>query len=93
VRFLVVTRPRAGVEPARDIAPHAAAELATLATLRASGLLVEAYSPGGPGAVLIFEGTRAEVDDALEALPLVREQLIESEVTPLTPFPGFGSDA
>lgn len=29
------------------------------------GLLLEAYSPGGPGAVLIFDGDRHDVDLAL----------------------------
>jgi len=50
------------------------------------GLLLEAYSPGGPGAILIFDGEREEVDHALGRLPLLRDGLIEAEITELHPF-------
>jgi len=58
MKTLVICRPRPGVLPA-DIARHAAAEMAGLAALKADGLLVEAYSPGGPGAILVFPGEPA----------------------------------
>jgi hypothetical protein len=52
--------------------------------------LVEGYSPGGPGAVLIFEGERDDVDRAIEALPLIRDGIVEAEVTELRPFQALG---
>ena len=57
MRFLVVCRARPGVTR-EQIAPHGPEEMAALHSLKAAGGLLEAYSPGGPGAVLIFEGER-----------------------------------
>ena len=88
MRILVICRPRPGVTR-DDIAPHAAAELAELARLRAEGLLAEAWSPGGPGAVLIFEAEREAVTAAVAALPLRAAGLIGAEIIELHPFP-FG---
>jgi hypothetical protein len=73
----------------REIAEHAPAEMAALKGLTAEGLLVGAYSPGGPGAVLIFEAERAAVEQATSALPLVRTRLIDTEIIELHPFPGL----
>jgi hypothetical protein len=50
------------------------------------GLLLEAYSPGGPGAILIFDGECEEVDHALGRMPLLRDGLTEAEITELHPF-------
>jgi hypothetical protein len=86
--MLVVCRPGQNVTPGQ-IAAHAAAEMAALRQLRAAGSLLEAYSPGGPGAILIFDGDRAGVARALESLPLLREGLIEAEVIELHPFAGL----
>jgi hypothetical protein len=88
VKVLVIRRPRPGVQPG-DIAAHAAAEMAALKELQADGALAAAYSPGGPGAVLIFEASRAAVETALAGLPLAREGLIDTEVIELHPFPGL----
>ena len=88
MRILVICRPRPGVTR-DDIAPHAAAELAELARLRAEGLLAEAWSPGGPGAVLIFEADREAVTAAVAALPLRAAGLIGAEIIELHPLP-FG---
>jgi hypothetical protein len=77
------------VDPAREIAPHAAAEMAVLKRLQGNGSLVEAYSPGGPGAVLIFDDANGPIGEALAALPLVRRGLIDTEIITLHPFPGF----
>jgi len=90
MKTLVICRPRPGVLPA-DIARHAPAEMAGLAALKADGLLVEAYSPGGPGAILVFQASRPEAEDALAALPLVAAELIEAEIIELHPFPGLSS--
>jgi hypothetical protein len=88
VKVLVICRPRAGVDPAREIAPGAE-EMAAVERLRGSGSLLEAYSPGGPGAVLIFGGAHIPVDEALAALPLAEHGLIDTEIINLHPFPGF----
>ena len=88
MRFLVLCRPRPGVTR-EQIAPHGPDEMAALQALKAGGGLLEAYSPGGPGAVLIFAGERPSVDAALASLPLVEAELIEAEVIELHPFPGF----
>jgi hypothetical protein len=88
VRFLVFCRAKPGVTR-EQIAPHGPEEMAALHSLRAAGGLLEAYSPGGPGAVLIFEGGRPSVDEAIASLPLIQAELIEAEVTELHPFPGF----
>ncbi len=88
MRFLVLCRAKPGVTR-EQIAPHGPEELAALQSLKAGGGLREAYSPGGPGAVLIFEGERPSVDAAIASLPLIGAELIEAEVTELHPFPGF----
>jgi hypothetical protein len=88
VKFLVLCRPRPGVDRSQ-IAPHAGEEMAALRSLRADGGLREAYSPGGPGAVLIFDSERASVELAVASLPLMRAVLIEAEIIELQPFPGM----
>lgn len=60
--------------------------------MRSRGLLREAYSPGGPGAVLMFEGTRDEVDRALGELPMMRANVIQATVTELQPFAALQGD-
>ncbi len=62
-------------------------EMAALRTLRDAGLLAGAFSPGGPGAVLIFDCSLEEVESALQDLSLVREELVDTEVIELHPFP------
>jgi hypothetical protein len=91
VRILIICRPREGV--GRDqIAPHAPAELAALARLKADGVLLEAYSPGGPGAILVVSDEQTTVESLLASLPLVREGLIETEVIELHPFAGLAPE-
>ena len=63
--------------------------MAALKRLHADGSLVEAYSPGGPGTVLIFDDSHAPVDRALASLPLVQEGLIETEIINLHPLAGL----
>jgi hypothetical protein len=88
VKVLVICAPRPGVQPG-DIAAHAAAEMAALKELQADGTLTGAYSPGGPGAVLIFEAGRPAVETALAGLPMVLDGLIDTEIIELHPFPGL----
>lgn len=85
MKTLVICRPAAGVGR-EQIAPHAAAELAVLRALKDRGVLAEAYSPGGPGAVLVFETGDGEVDKLISLLPLHQQGLIEVEKIQLQPF-------
>jgi hypothetical protein len=95
VRLLAIGRPRDGVDPRRDIAPHVADEMGALEALYLNGVVKEAYSPGGPGAVLILEvGSREHALTALATLPLAASHVIEFELIELRPFgmPGrFGA--
>jgi hypothetical protein len=90
VKVLVICRPRPGVGPAEVVA-HAHEERAALAQLRDDGLLLEAWSPGGPGAILLFDGSRERIEHRLEAQPLERRRAIETEVMELAPFALFAS--
>ena len=90
MKTLVICRPRPGVT-STDIAGHRAAEMAALRQLKAEGTLVEAYSPGGPGAVLMFEADQEAVEAVLSVLPLVLAKLIDTEIIQLQPLPGLTS--
>jgi hypothetical protein len=92
MKTLVICRPRPGVT-APDIAGHRAAEMAALRQLKAEGTLVQAYSPGGPGAVLIFEGDREAVEAVVSVLPLVMAKLLDTEIIDLQPLPGLASSS
>ena len=89
MKILVMCRPSAGVDPTIQIAPLTGQEIGALLKLRDTGLLVNAYSPNGPGAVLFFDCLREDVESALLTLPLVREQLVDTEIIELIPFPGL----
>ncbi len=67
--------------------------MAALRQLKAEGTLVEAYSPGGPGAVLIFEGDREAVEAVVSVLPLVMAKLVDTEIIDLQPLPGLASSS
>lgn len=67
--------------------------MAALRQLNAEGTLVEAYSPGGPGAVLIFEGDREAVEAVVSVLPLVMAKLVDTEIIDLQPLPGLASSS
>jgi hypothetical protein len=64
--------------------------MAALKRLREQGVLLAAYSPGGPGAILMFDDARGAVEGAIASLPLARAGLIDTEVIGLHPFPGLG---
>ena len=89
MKTLVICRPRPGVT-VTDIAGHRAREMAALRQLRAEGTLAEAYSPGGPGAVLIFDAGKEAIEGVVSALPLVIAKLIDPEIIELQPLPGLG---
>jgi hypothetical protein len=86
MKILVLCKPRSGVTPA-EMRPHLQAETAALRQLRATGQLDEAFSPGGPGAVLILEAPNTDAARRItETLPLYRAGLIETDLTELHPF-------
>lgn len=90
MKTLVICRPRPGVT-VTDIAVHRAAEMAALRQLKAEGTLAEAYSPGGPGAVLIFHADKGAIEGVVSALPLVLARLIDTEIMALQPLPGLAA--
>jgi hypothetical protein len=88
MKTLVICRPRPGVTVS-DIAGHRAREMAALRQLKAEGTLAEAYSPGGPGAVLIFDAGKEAIETVVSVFPLVMAKLIETEIIELQPLPGL----
>jgi hypothetical protein len=81
MKVLVLCRPASGVDPAAAFPPHLAAERAALRELSQHGVLSEAHSPGGPGAVLGAAETFAR------AIPLAQADLIDLELIPLHTMP------
>jgi len=63
--------------------------MAALRQLKAEGTLAEAYSPGGPGAVLIFDAGKEAVEGVVSVFPLVLAKLIDTEIIELQPLPGL----
>ena len=89
MKVLAVGRPREGTA-APQIAAHARDEMAALWRLYRAGVVREAYSPGGPCAVLVLEvPDRASGLAAVAGLPLAGAGLIEFELTELHPFGAF----
>ncbi len=74
-----------------QFAPHLKAEAARVWELYQSGVLREIYfHQDQPDAVLFLEcNTVAEAREILATLPLAREKLIEFDIIPLGPYPGF----
>jgi hypothetical protein len=70
---------------------HAQAEARRAWELYQEGVIREMYFRADrPEAVLVLECANvAAAQAALETLPLVREKLIEFEIIPLKPYPGF----
>ena len=59
-------------------------EVGALRRLKAEGAMAEAWSPGGPGAVLIVEAqSESDAEDTMAQLPLTVAGLIDVELTPL----------
>ena len=62
-------------------------EGAVLRKLQADGILIEAWSPGGPGAVLMLDlPDQAAAERITGELPLAAAGLITTEVIPLHPL-------
>ena len=83
MKYLVLCRPVN--DSAQDqMARYGRRELEALRELRDHAGLTESYSPGRPGAVLIFEADDADdVERSLAILPMRDAGLITTEVIPL----------
>jgi hypothetical protein len=87
MNVLLICRPAPGVDPGSEFPPHLPAERDVLHALREQGALTAAYSPGGPGAVLMLDVP--DLDSARrigDGLPLAVAGLIEIEIIPLKPL-------
>ena len=83
MKFLANCRPREDA-PLDRFAALVRDEAEDLRRLKGQGILLEAWSPGGPGAVLILEAaTESEAKAAIAQLPLGVAGLIDVEFTPL----------
>jgi hypothetical protein len=83
MKFLAICKPRE--DSSRDaflsMVPQ---EVAALRRLKSEAVLVEAWSPGAPGAVLIVEApTESSAGDIVGQLPLAVAGLIDVDLTPL----------
>jgi hypothetical protein len=86
MKVLAICRPRPDTEFS-EIVKHLPEEAKALEGWRDEGILLEAYSPGGPGAVLILDVMDAEsATSLLSALPLRIAGLIEIETISLYPL-------
>jgi muconolactone delta-isomerase len=86
MQFLVICRPAPGGDP-DEFKRLLPGETAALRDLKASGTLTAAWSPGRPGAVLMFEAAdEAEAARHTAAFPLVKAGQITTEIIPLHPL-------
>lgn len=87
MNVLLICRPRHGVDPSSSFPSHLAAERAELRRLRTNGTLSAAYSPGGPGAVLMLNVPDHDTADRIAAeLPLAIAGLFDTETIELHPL-------
>ena len=86
MNFLVICR-RVPDGDTDAFARLAADEGAVLRKLKAGGILTEAWSPGGPGAVLMLDlPDQAAAERITSEFPLAAAGLITTEVIPLHPL-------
>jgi muconolactone delta-isomerase len=63
------------------------AETTALRELKAKGILAQAWTPGRPGAVLLFDvADEAAAASLVAGFPLVQAGLITTEIVPLHPI-------
>lgn len=83
MKFLVICSPKVGASMDR-FAALVREEGEDLRRLKSQGVLSEAWSPGGPGAVLIIEAPSEEdAEGVIAQLPLTVAGLIDFDLTPL----------
>ena len=86
MKVLVLCRPTPRMGPGDTVA-QLGEEAKMLETWRDAGMLLELYSPGGPGAVLVLDLVDMHQAEALvETLPLCRAGLIQTELIGLHPI-------
>ncbi len=84
--ILVICRPAEAADQA-EFRRLVLAETAALRDLKGSGVLTGAWSPGRPGAVLMFDvPDEAEAARLTAGLPLAQAGLISTEIIPLHPL-------
>lgn len=90
MKVLAIERERPGVTDA-DFEPHLAAEAARAWELYRDDVIRELYFRADRHeAVLILECANIEqARQVLETLPLVQNRLIDFDLMPLRPYPGF----
>lgn len=90
MKIIALERELPGAAPDK-FKPHLKAEAFRVWELYQSGVIREAYfRPDCKSAVLILECSDInEARERLSTLPLVEEGLIEFELIPLIPYPGF----
>jgi hypothetical protein len=82
---LVICRPSPGGDSA-EFARRLPEEAAVLRSQKEQGVLVDVWSPGGPGAVLMLEVANHELAaDLVAALPLCVAGLVTAELIELLP--------
>jgi hypothetical protein len=90
MKILVLEKEVPGVN-AEQFPPHLQAEARRVWELYKAGIIREMYfRQEKTDAVLILECANVpEAREVLNSLPLVREKLIDFEIIPLVPYPGF----
>jgi muconolactone delta-isomerase len=90
MKILAIEKEVPGVKD-EDFTPHLKAEAAKAWELYQAGIVRELYFRADwPGAVLVLECTGVEeARRVLNSLPLVRERLVDFDIVPLVPYPGF----
>jgi muconolactone delta-isomerase len=90
MKILAIEKEVPGVKDA-DYTPHLKAEAARAWELHQQGIIRELYFRADePSAILILEcPTVEEAQGVLSTLPLVKNKLIDFELIPLAPYPGF----
>jgi hypothetical protein len=90
MKILAIEKGVEGVS-SEDFKPHLKAEAQKVWELQQENIIREIYfRQDESSAVLILEcDNMEEAKKILETLPLVKENLIEFEIIPLIPYPGF----
>jgi len=90
MKILALEKDVPGIAP-EQFHPHLRSEAARVWELYQAGALREIYfRQDRHAAVLVLKcATLEEAESLLESLPLVKQGLIEFEVIPLAPYPGF----
>ena len=89
---IFVLAKRRGEVPVESIRPHIKAEVEAVWRLYAQGIVREFYAradQGGPAVLTVESDSVEAAQQALAALPLVEQGLLDLELIPLAPFSGL----